>query len=668
MPLGGGLALMEGVASGFVRRECSGVASMRAARYLAQADLRRRWRSVVVLTLLVGIAAGVVLTAVAGARRTASSFDRFVAQSRTSDVFISTDLEGLGVAAVERLPNVEAVAVFDPVAAVIDSPIYVPVAASVDGRFGRVMDRSRLLAGRRTPPGAVDEVALGESIAKVLEIGVGDSITLHTFTPEQLASPAAEEDMRGEGPTVRLRVVGIERTPADVGTSFEESATLVLPPGFLRVYGDRIGSFASLAFQARLAHGTADVPGFIRAVQRIYGRDHVQVMPVTFESAAVQDQLGVLSTGLLVFAAVVAIAGTVAIGQTLARQMFLGAARHPALLVIGMKRRERAAALLGPAAVVAVGGTLVAVAVAAAASPLMPIGVARRAEPDPGFSSDALVLVIGGVSLAVLVLVLAAVAAWRLTRQSSFADERAWSARPSVVGRRLARAGAGPAAVIGARSALEPGRGRTAVPVRATLIGATVGVVGVVAVLVFGASLDRLVGTPSRYGWGWDVVANTRISERDLRRDPAVAGLTEARFFNLEIGGHATDAVGVRQIEGSALPTVVDGRTPRRMDEVALGQQTLADLDVAIGDRVSASGPDGSGTLRVVGAAVFASVDDRAVLAEGAVLTERGLSQFIVNDDAGQGGYRVALVQFADGADVDAALSSDRPRFGRARR
>lgn len=637
---------------------------MRAARFLALADLRRRWRSVAVLTLLVGLATGVVLTVTAGARRTASSLDRFAEQSRTSDVFVFTDLDVLSVAPVERLPKVESVAVIDPVAALVVADTYVPVGASVDGRHGRVMDRSRLRAGRHTPPGAVDEVAVNESTAKVLGVGVGDYITLNTYTAEQVPLlNGGDDDPRGDGPTVRLRVVGVERRPADVGTSFEENAVLVLPPGFLRVYGDRVGSFAPLAFRARLAHGSADLPGFIREVQRIYGRDHVSFEPVSFESATVQDQLDVLSTGLLAFATVAAIAGAVAIGQILSRQMLLGAAQHPALAAMGMTGRERAAALLGPASVMAVGGAVIALAIAGAASPLMPIGVARQAEPDPGLSFDARVLVIGGVALMVLVMVFSAIAAWRLTRQASSAAGRASPTRPSVLGRRLARTGVGPAAVTGVRMALEPGRGRTAVPTRATLIGTTVGIVGVVAMLVFAASLDRLVDTPSRYGWDWDVVASAQMPAEDLRRDPAVAGLTEARFFNLEVGGRATNAVGVRQIEGSVLPTVINGRAPRRIGEVALGSETLADLNVVIGDRVSASGLDGRGTLRVVGEAVFASgVDDRAVLAEGAMLTERGLAQYIAQDDEGTGGFSVYLVRFAEGADEDAA----RRRIARA--
>ena len=55
--------------------------------------------------------------------------------------------------------------------------------------------------------------------------------------------------------------------------------------------------------------------------------------------------------------------------------------------------------------------------------------------------------------------------------------------------------------------ALEPGRGSTAVPVRSAIAGVVIAVVGVVALLTFGSSLDHLRATPSLRGWSWDVAA-----------------------------------------------------------------------------------------------------------------------------------------------------------------
>jgi hypothetical protein len=53
---------------------------------------------------------------------------------------------------------------------------------------------------------------------------------------------------------------------------------------------------------------------------------------------------------------------------------------------------------------------------------------------------------------------------------------------------------------VGDRMALETGRGPTALPSRAALIGATLGVAGVVATLVVGARVDHLLASPNLWG------------------------------------------------------------------------------------------------------------------------------------------------------------------------
>jgi hypothetical protein len=48
---------------------------MSVHRYLLRADLRGRWRSLALLTLLIAVVVAGVLTALGGARRTESSFE-----------------------------------------------------------------------------------------------------------------------------------------------------------------------------------------------------------------------------------------------------------------------------------------------------------------------------------------------------------------------------------------------------------------------------------------------------------------------------------------------------------------------------------------------------------------------------------------------------------------
>src|ERR1019366_7108721 len=55
----------------------------------------------------------------------------------------------------------------------------------------------------------------------------------------------------------------------------------------------------------------------------------------------------------------------------------------------------------------------------------------------------------------------------------------------------------------GLNFALEPGRGRTAVPVRSALFATALAVVIAVATLTFGDGLSTLVSNPPLYGWNW---------------------------------------------------------------------------------------------------------------------------------------------------------------------
>src|SRR5208282_4380333 len=73
----------------------------------------------------------------------------------------------------------------------------------------------------------------------------------------------------------------------------------------------------------------------------------------------------------------------------------------------------------------------------------------------------------------------------------------------SRLGSLAERAGGPVAGVVGVRFALEPGRGRTAVPVRSALLGTVLAVALVVTTLTFASSLNTLVSHPALYGWNW---------------------------------------------------------------------------------------------------------------------------------------------------------------------
>ena len=52
-------------------------------------DLRSRWRGALVLAVLFGVAGGFVMTAAAGARRTATSYERLLRSAKAYDVEVA---------------------------------------------------------------------------------------------------------------------------------------------------------------------------------------------------------------------------------------------------------------------------------------------------------------------------------------------------------------------------------------------------------------------------------------------------------------------------------------------------------------------------------------------------------------------------------------------------
>src|SRR5205823_11142900 len=164
---------------------------------------------------------------------------------------------------------------------------------------------------------------------------------------------------------------------------------------------------------------------------------------------------------------------------------------HPALAALGLTRGQLMAAGLIEVGAAAVIGALVAAGVAVASSPLMPIGPARLAEPDPGVNADPLVLAAGAAAIVALLVALAAWPAWRLAFTGAGGSDRsATTGRRSRLAAWLAGGAGLPVTVAaGVRLALEPGRGRTAVPVRAALAGTALSVLAVTTAFTFGANL-----------------------------------------------------------------------------------------------------------------------------------------------------------------------------------
>jgi ABC-type antimicrobial peptide transport system permease subunit len=600
---------------------------------VAGVEIRRRWRSVVVLVLLAGFVGAVMMATVAGARRSNSALPRFNAASRSADAQVS--VAGVKVTAAElrafgRVHGVVTVAVINLFFGVVPrAPDLMALGAAADSKAGTVVDRARIVAGRTANPSAVDEVTIGEALAAQAHLGVGGHLDVRTYSRQQIFSSG--DPGPPAGPRVRLRIVGIVRRPFDLGARGATGGLLVLTPAFSRAYAQQVGYYISL-LRIRTHNGGADIPGVIAGARRIFGRSAVSSGSLAaVESGGAQNAINVFTFALWVFAGVAALAGVVALGIVLTREVALMSGDQATLRALGVTRPQRVAIVGPPVLLIAGGGALLAVVGAVAASPLFPMGVARRADPDVGVHVDWLVLAMGILALVVVVGTIAIVAALRATWRSSFEGAPRLSGRRSTIVEVAARAGLRPSALTGVRMAFQPGKGDAAVPVRSAFLGAVLGVLGVTVVLVFSSSLNHLVETPRLYGWTWDFkLADANASSgcgRDgygVSRRPGVAAIAAVCYENMQLDGRPVTGWGFTPVRGSIQPEVVAGHAPAGPRQVALGTQTLDALGKTIGDSVQAHGANTTLTYRIVGRVVFPIFGGQQALADGAAFTGQG--------------------------------------------
>jgi hypothetical protein len=280
-------------------------------------------------------------------------------------------------------------------------------------------------------------------------------------------------------------------------------------------------------------------------------------------------------------------------------------------------------AMVLPTFVTALVGAVTAVVLAIALSPRFPIALTRRYELDIGLHADWLVLGLGALLLVVAVIVTAwATAEIRIRRRE--VDRP----RPSLAARLFGSANLSPPLLIGSQLAVEPGRGRRAVPVRSALVGAVVGVLGVVGCLTFRAGLSDAVNDPSRSGVVWDmaVAADGQVAAKDVARindRPDVAASVDALWARaVRIEGVPTPTWGIRPLKGSMRLIVLDGRLPRTADEIALAPETMQKLGIHIGQDIDVGIADRE--TRVVGR-VLVPASSHTDYDESGLMTHAGL-------------------------------------------
>src|SRR5262249_55466448 len=146
------------------------------------------------------------------------------------------------------------------------------------------------------------------------------------------------------------------------------------------------------------------------------------------------------------------------------------------------------------------------------------------------------------------------------------------------------------------------------------VVGVAVAAATGIAAWELTSSYDQLMGSPARYGVGWDALVgnvSTDAQQADaVSRLEAIPRIPAAPILSLSDAKpdpEFTILAGVPVVGELSFGIVTRGRPPATSDEVALGRDTMHDLGVGIGDMVDLppGGGDTTQRFRVVGEAVI---------------------------------------------------------------
>jgi ABC-type lipoprotein release transport system permease subunit len=627
----------------------------RAAAFWARRDARRRWRSLVLLGVLVGLTAGFALSAWAGARRTDTALERLRVQTNAADAIAFPSQVGVSYPHWARLkarPEVKTVAVWDLLFGDYDHEPSLMFGSS-DGTYLGKVDKPVVVKGRMLNPRSPNEVVVDENaVNQVPPVG-------GTFTYRFYAHNQVDETGPPLGPTLTMRVVGVVRELPEF--VFVSEGQVLVSPGLMARYGSQIA--VSENADIVLRHGEAGMGKLRHDVNKYIARGS-PVLDAHATARRVNTTLDVETAALLLLAVALLVGGGILVAQVLGRSASTIADDARTLRALGMSRDHLGLATGLSHLIPALVAAPVAFGVALLASPHFPVGLGRRIDPDVGYHVDWAII---GPGLAVLVVLVLAVSVLigrgprdgrlrRLSPATSVGVVRRWA--PVAIG-------------LGTRMAFEAGQGRRRIPVLPALFAAVVAVTGVVASLTIDRGITNALHHPQLAGVTWDASVTPangaqtgrNVSPELARRVTETKGVRAIAVVDrdvINVGNVGAPVFAVRPIAGaSATPitfTLIAGRAPRGRGEAAVGPATAKDLHVGIGDTVSVGASHTR--VRIVGEALFPS-DVHSEFDEGLWLAPRQFDALIptIGPSGSVSDGRVVAVRFAPGVSSDEGIA-----------
>ena len=620
-----------------------------------------------VLALLVALTTATVLAAVAGARRGQSAFDRLWAHTLPATATVLPNQPGFDWAKIRALPEVSTLTRF-PVVFGFALEGY-PGASTgfppADQEFTRTIERPVVLEGRLVNPGRADEVLVTPRFTASSGKGVGDTLTLRLASVRQADDGYDGSAGPPHGPEVRARIVGVARSlwvSVEADGPGQAGGVLASPALFSHYRANMMGTSGRTYINAlvRLNGGAAAIPTFRADLARVTGRSDIDVWN---NRAKFGDPVRRLTeyeaASLLAFGLAALVAAVFLVGQSVVRYTSSTIVDLQVLQAVGMTRLQAVASASAAPFLAAAAGTTAGVAGAIVASRWMPIGAASIVEPHPGLDVDWLVLGVGWVIAPLLVLAgSAGAAAIALT-----AGRRQMAPRRSAVAAAASGAGFPVPVVVGARFALEPGRGRSAVPIRPALVGAVAGVLGVLAAFTFSAGVSDAAANPARFGQTWQLGTFLGLNGQDfgpasrvlhaVAADRDVTGVDDARIAGAQSGQFSIESFTFDPVAGKR-PSVIltGGRMPATRNEIVLAPTTARQLHAVTGSTIRLTGGASPRTVLVTGIG-FVPPGPHNGYADGAWLTPAGYDR-IFGGARYSFKFHAATVALRPGANVQA--------------
>jgi FtsX-like permease family len=658
---------------------------LRVAAYRFAATFRRRWSGYLALAVLIGLLGGVAMAAVTAARRTDASYPKFLASTNPSDLvvepFTKTNYSPGFLRQLARLPHVIGVAAAVPLTAATLTPsgnpgtvllAHVQLAGTLAGSGGLYagQDRMTIVRGRQADPARPDEVVATPDAAALLGLRVGSRIRVGLISPGA-GGPHRRADLTVVGigvlnTQVLQDSVDSGRTGFLVGTpaltrEFASCCASGMIVGLRLDGGGRYDTAVGKEYQQLVATS----PYISRSGSELY------VYVTAAIEAQAQRAIRPEAIALAVFGLIAGLTALIIGIQSISRQLRAGADDAGALRALGAgPSMIMADGLPGIVAAVAA-GALLAVGVAAALSPFSLFGPVREVEPGHGIYLDWAVLGLAAPGLVLLFVGVAAVIAFRQVPHRLTGREHAGGGRPAAI-RGVAATRLPAPAVEGLRLALDPGRGRTAVPVRSVLAGAVLAMTVVNTTLTFGASLATLVSHPALYGWnfsyalyavqGWGSVPVRWVGPL-LARDPAVAATTGVDFVTVQINGQTVPAM-VAPARPAVSPHTLSGLGLDSSHELVLGPATLAQLHQQVGGTVTLASGSFHVRLKIAGTATMPAIGS-VLTVHTSMSTGALFSTAVLPEGAGSGpfgpllsGPNAILIRLRPGISQAAGLRS----------